>query len=690
MDNKLVKQVIVVFKTHLDIGFTALAEDVLDSYCKSFIPSAVKLALRVNTPGKKRFVWTVGSFLPMHYLRTAAPQERALFEEAVRLGYVRWHGLPCTTHTELMDADLMEYGLLIGQDLDRQFNVHTAAAKMTDVPGHTAAMVPLLAKHGIEYLHIGVNASSRVPDVPPLFRWRFQESEITVSYAADYGEAAVLDNGTALEFLHSQDNMGPPDEKLLEQEYKRLAAKYPNARIEAGTLDDFARAIRSVRETLPVLEQEIGDTWIHGVGSDPLKVSALRRLLALKSRWLEGGRITGGESWYGNFMLPLLLTAEHTWGMDTKKYLLDFTHWNKEAFADARERDITSYRLLAAGPREQALADQLIPELIRYRGSDNCQSSYRLFEQSHDEQRKYIEDAICALPPELAAEARRGLSWKPPHFPHRQSSSVRITGGFTADIGCWRVHLGKYGQITCLEHRESGIRRTLCLGMFAYETFSAETVQTCLETYGRDMEQNRHWAEFDFGKPGLEYESGIRDACFYAEPVTAECGENSLTIFMRGNEEAVRLYGCPRRIFIRHVFEQDQIVTTLYWQDKDAIRSPEALWLYMNPLPGCRHWTLQKLGQQICPDQVVSGGARRMHCCEALRGTSKDGAAAIYPMDAPLVSVGGRSLYQTDDSFPDCGEGFWFNLFNNRWGTNFKQWFEEDMRFCFVTKFDWR
>ena len=61
-------------------------------------------------------------------------------------------------------------------------------------------------------------------------------------------------------------------------------------------------------------------------------------------------------------MLPLLLTAEHTWGMDTKKYLLDFTHWNKEAFAGARARDITSYRLLAEDkPRSLARALILLP-----------------------------------------------------------------------------------------------------------------------------------------------------------------------------------------------------------------------------------------------------------------------------------------------------------------------------------------
>ena len=39
--NTAAKKVIVVFKTHLDIGFTGLAQQVLDKYCLDFIPSAV-------------------------------------------------------------------------------------------------------------------------------------------------------------------------------------------------------------------------------------------------------------------------------------------------------------------------------------------------------------------------------------------------------------------------------------------------------------------------------------------------------------------------------------------------------------------------------------------------------------------------------------------------------------------------
>ena len=146
------KKVIVVFKTHLDIGFTGLAEDVLRRYCDDFIPAAVELAFRVNTGAQKKFVWTVGSYLIRYYLEHAKPDACARLEQAIRAGFIRWHGLACTTHTELMDRRLLDYDLSISQALDRRFGVTTLAAKMTDVPGHTIGLVPALSDAGIEFL----------------------------------------------------------------------------------------------------------------------------------------------------------------------------------------------------------------------------------------------------------------------------------------------------------------------------------------------------------------------------------------------------------------------------------------------------------------------------------------------------------------------------------------------------------
>ena len=61
-----------------------------------------------------------------------------------------------------MSPALFRAGLSFSQELDRRFGVRTTAAKMTDVPGHTLGIVPLLAEAGVRFLHLGVNTASPV------------------------------------------------------------------------------------------------------------------------------------------------------------------------------------------------------------------------------------------------------------------------------------------------------------------------------------------------------------------------------------------------------------------------------------------------------------------------------------------------------------------------------------------------
>src|SRR6185436_17475502 len=121
---------------------------------------------------------------------------------------IRWHALPFTTHSELMSPDLFRAGLSYGQELDRRFGRTTIAAKMTDVPGHTIGIVPLLAEAGVQFLHLGVNAASPVPQVPDVFRWRAPDgSEVIVMYQPSYGETHFpphMEDG--LGFAHTNDN----------------------------------------------------------------------------------------------------------------------------------------------------------------------------------------------------------------------------------------------------------------------------------------------------------------------------------------------------------------------------------------------------------------------------------------------------------------------------------------------------
>ena len=209
--NNEIKKVYVVFKTHLDIGFTDFAETVTEEYMDEYIPAAIKLGYELKDSKDLKFKWTTGSWLIYNYLKNKKGKELNSLVQAIEDGIIYWHGLPFTTHTELMDKQLFEYGLSLSKKLDKRFGRKTIAAKMTDVPGHTKAIIPLLAKSGIKFLHIGVNPASAVPKVPSIFRWIGADgSEVIVCYSYNYGQDCILPcMKEALYFAHTGDNCGP-------------------------------------------------------------------------------------------------------------------------------------------------------------------------------------------------------------------------------------------------------------------------------------------------------------------------------------------------------------------------------------------------------------------------------------------------------------------------------------------------
>ena len=68
--------------------------------------------------------------------------------------------------------------------------------------------------------------------------------------------------------------------------------------------------------------------------------------------------------------------------------------------------------------------------------------------------------------------------------------------------------------------------------------------------------------------------------------------------------------------------------------------------------------------------------------------TYKDaqGSFSIETVDAPVVAFGERSPIYFSENQPEIAKGIHFNLFNNGWGTNYIQWFGEDMRFRFTVR----
>lgn len=112
------KKVIVVSKTHLDLGFTDFASRIKRKYIEEYIPGAISLAEQLNQNGSKKFIWTTGSWILKEALLKGDRMQRERLKKAIAQGNIVPHAMPFTTHTELLDEDTLDYGLSIADDQD--------------------------------------------------------------------------------------------------------------------------------------------------------------------------------------------------------------------------------------------------------------------------------------------------------------------------------------------------------------------------------------------------------------------------------------------------------------------------------------------------------------------------------------------------------------------------------------------
>lgn len=634
-----IKKVLVLFKTHLDIGFTDFSAKVVEKYMESFIPNSVRVAKELRESGEDaRLVWTTGSWLIHEYLRTHTGPEGDKVREAIENGDVRWHGLPFTTHTELMPKSLFEYGLSLSGRLDKQFGKKTIAAKMTDVPGHTKAIIPSMKKAGIEFLHLGVNPASTVPCVPPLFRWQADNGDmINVMYQGDYGDFDEIGNtGVAIYFAHTGDNQGVQSPDAIIDIFKGLHEKLPDAQIVAADLNDVALVVREIEDTLPIVTDEIGDSWIHGVGTDPKKVSGFKALCRLYEELPDG---EDKEA----LARGLIMIPEHTWGVNINKHLGDRENYDKELFNELRQKA----------------------------------PNYKMLEASWREQRAYLTDAVNNLSDENREKALKLLAETERENGHT-CDRENIPAGTEIKLGDYTFIFNQQGEIVHLEKGGKIIadkkHRLLSL---IYEQFSANEYKRFYTQYNR---LDITWAREDFTKPGIE--NGT-DCYKRYEPEKAAVYNVGDKLFIRYffPKKAHTECGCPLMFDLYVSVNGDELLFDLAWFCKPANRVAEALWVGFRPIATNKR--ISKLGQLIDPKAVVENGQCRLHATDF--GVVYD-ELSIETVDIALVAPQEPSLLNFCNTKPLDSDGINFNLVNNIWGTNFPMWYEDDARFRFILK----
>jgi alpha-mannosidase len=284
--NPDLEEVIVVFKTHFDIGYTDYAESVVRKYGSSMIEGALEnLDASMEMPPEERFVWTLPAWPMQQVIDRSNPTTKARVESALKNGNFAIHALPITFETEASDLENLARCFRFSTDISKKYGLELPRdAKMTDVPSHSWFLPSLLNNAGIKFLHIGCNPASMSPKLPLLFWWEGADGSrlMTMYYERYYGTELVSPEGwpfkTWLALIPTNDNQGAPPAGEVKQTLQKIHELAPNAKIKIGRISDFYDALIKENPDLPVVKGDMPDTWIHGYMSMPKEVKLSRQI----------------------------------------------------------------------------------------------------------------------------------------------------------------------------------------------------------------------------------------------------------------------------------------------------------------------------------------------------------------------------------------------------------------------------
>jgi hypothetical protein len=547
----------------------------------------------------------------------------------------------------------------LSRTLDQRFGRKTTGAKMTDVPGHTRGLVAPLAAAGVKFLDIGVNDASTPPEVPGFFLWKAPGgSTLAVMYHHGYGAVSrVPHSDLAIAMVVRDDDLGPHTIEEIQKTYATLAAQYPNAKIVPTDLTTIANAVEPYGERLPMITEEIGDTWIHGVSSDPLKLARFREVARLRQQWIEEGQFAIGDPTDVALLRYLLLEVEHTWGTDTKAWL-DFDHYTPDDLASMLDT-----------------------------------KNYKVVEFSWEEKRQDLFAGIDTLPSPMREQAQtavRKLAAKRPQLrnPHFRSAETDIETPYLA-LGI-DSRTGAIRRLYDKKAKREWASIDHPLALFSYQTLSQKDYAQFFKDY---VISDEDWAKKDFGKPNIErFGAESREWFAAVKDLQSEEDENVNRVLARVQIDDAAALQSGRAAFPQEMYldisvakAEPLVELNFSWFKKRATRLPEALWLTFRPAAANpAGWIPEKSGESVSAFDVVRSGNRHMHALSrGFRYRDDRGSFSVETLDAPVVALGVRSLLYFSNSQPDLADGIHVNLFNNAWGTNYIMWFGEDMRFRF-------
>ncbi|CAK0792252.1 unnamed protein product, partial [Prorocentrum cordatum] len=762
-----IRTLLVLQSNHLDMGYKDMLPGLIDLYFDEYFPRAAAVGAELRKAGgQARLRWMTHPYLVSLYvscppglgLHCPGEDELAVFQEAVTAGDIWWQGFPANAELAIMDPSLIEASVAMTHELDDLFGVPRKRAVSTrDVPGMDRSAIPVLRRSGIDLLSEGHNGSPWPANVPPAFLWvdrcaagshaHVREGvsppsgeSIPVLWTRNYGDTGVvlaLPNSTvAVAYNWRGDNAGPPETaKEVQDVWDSLAKLAPGAEVRASTFEEIAGELQRVQHLLPVVEREVGDTWIFGCASDPAKLAQTRA--AQRHRAACAGQAAGpclDPGRLGNFSRLLSKNAEHTWGLSVFHFSGAQYKWYQNSEFHALRR--TSYE----DPANKSAA------------------FVKLFEDSWRDQRRFGLDAALAAVAgtQLERDIRSEFAALRPPRPSLEglvpvwTSSVDGARGVHPDSipeeSRWAAGWSLPSRGT--RHRPRGRQalrsrrgqlgeQHVRAGRGALPDDGGRLGQRAGRLPGR-VPAERQLGEY--GKPNCNGTAGCLSS-LSAATLTGLWRDAENTSLMVGMQLPALLheeFGAPSQVWMNLTASAPgRLCAELSVFEKTATRMAEAGLFGFSPVdPGqgatapASQWAMDKLGEWVLPEDPRLGGdaeeirkglgtLRRPGGTEiqdlqrcfskdlqpGLHGVSSgisfartDGSSLfVETLDASIVSWGGPDPYPTPvHEQPDWSRGANFVLWDNLWNTNYIFWWpydtppdrpHDDFRFRFVLHF---
>eukprot|EP01051_Picozoa_sp_SAG22_P009844 SAG22_NODE_850_length_6855_cov_13.560391_3_plen_1538_part_00 len=275
-------------------------------------------------------------------------RRRDRLRAAIRRGDVAYHAWPVNAEAEMHDVASLAGAIRSVQALDRSLGLpgNRSCLATQDAPGQSRGVVPVAAREGVRGLFLGANADSNAIEIPRgapcslscdgkmdgnsclfAFKWRDEASDeqlVALWHNGGHGaQGAPLYNGSIGIFHDSAHNLShdalvipgvghaiairasgdvPPGwgpagiyevgSAGIQADHQILQRLFPRAKIVGSTFDAFLDVLHESPaglQSLPVVTEEIGDTWVFGLASDPFKLAAVRAIGRERARYLAMG-----------------------------------------------------------------------------------------------------------------------------------------------------------------------------------------------------------------------------------------------------------------------------------------------------------------------------------------------------------------------------------------------------------------